>query len=450
MEDWMTAELAAGPCPQDKGGCAAGFFCSGHVDSSGSQAGTQPTGSEIKAGTWQATLAGGHAKNFRFSRDGLYITKRTHTREIEFYRWIYDLAGTPLPQNPSVHDESDLPNTQQSEPGSRHGKASGAASPTPASDEASGANEQPCLQRLISTDRSSASPRLDKSGKTEEASLMSKNGFSQNEWPPNAKRIDTENQARALKPWIPGVVCASVARAGDVPDSSGGSAESNEPEKGDTGGDGRKRGILVLANILHGMRWPVVVDLKMGTRTYRDEASPEKRERAKRYAEERGSASVGMAFCGLSAHRQDGTVVTVDGGSRAPRDCQHPRRLEDFVKVLQAFLSFVGLEKRRKDIGASLLLQLGELELALENLTIANFYGSSILLAYDAAAAEDSSDLCGRADAPPTKAQVKIVDFAHVTMMPKEPDLNGFLFGLRNLKSALQQAVASSVRGGVL
>ncbi|EPR64874.1 inositol polyphosphate kinase [Toxoplasma gondii GAB2-2007-GAL-DOM2] len=419
----------------------------GHVAARCSHARTWPTESEAEPGNLHAILAGGHSKNFQFSRDGLHVTKWTNPGEIVFYRWLYGLAGTPLAQHPSIcHEEngsvsieSHLCDRSQNQAMCRNEKPSWSLATARFSGETSGANEQSPRQRRVSTDREFGIACSHNSEETEDASHFSERASLEKEWTGNAKVV--ERQARALKPWIPDAVCTSFATeevSGGVPD------ESTDTAKAELRGDGRKRGILVLANILQGMRRPVIIDLKMGTRTYSDKASPEKRARAKRYAEERGSASLGMAFCGLSAQREDGTVVTVDGGSRAAKNYRHPKTLEDFVALLQSFLSFVGVETLRKDVAASLLCQLGELESVLEQFTIANFYGSSVLLAYDATAAADSSNVGGGVDARSARPQVKLVDFAHVTIMPENPDLAGLLFGLRHLQNALRQAAASS------
>lgn len=78
---------------------------------------------------------------------------------------------------------------------------------------------------------------------------------------------------------------------------------------------------------------PCVLDLKVGVRTYRDDASPEKRRRAIEKAGQTTTASLGFRLCGMQVFDQGSSQFLC-------RNKYYGRRLTDLtVKVCAAFMS---------------------------------------------------------------------------------------------------------------
>lgn len=94
-----------------------------------------------------------------------------------------------------------------------------------------------------------------------------------------------------VNPW--GLRCyekqVSGARGGD---SSG--SESEEAKR-----------CLLLEDVLSDFGRPCVLDLKVGMRTYRDDATPEKRRRAIEKARQTTTGSLGFRLCGMQVFDQD-------------------------------------------------------------------------------------------------------------------------------------------------
>ncbi|PFH35566.1 hypothetical protein BESB_052170 [Besnoitia besnoiti] len=391
------ADAAVQPHVEDRG-CATGL-----------DAMSQRPDSGATRGSLRTVLAGGHSQDFELSCDGSLLTKKTHRREQEFYIWLHGLAHTPPAQCASFHGDQKKQISPKAASNALTTRTGSAGRDTESNFQVPRAPGSPGSLRLSYHLCSQCSSPADHPGRSVDAAgrepcesappcLWQKTRCDQQTFKTNC--VDTVLQARALRPWIPDVIFvgeASLESAvrGDGPVQSTGTETTNARDSI------AKSGILVMANILHGMQRPVVLDLKMGTRTYGDDASPEKRARAVRYAGERGSASLAMAFSGLCAVRGDGAVVCFQGGSRAPKGYRHPRTEEDFVDVFRTFLSFAASASLRNAVAASLLSQLRELEVVLKNITIVNFYGSSILVAYDAGACEGDAHVKSDVENPP-------------------------------------------------
>lgn len=173
---------------------------------------------------------------------------------------------------------------------------------------------------------------------------------------------------------------------------------------------------LVLENLLEGMRRPMVLDVKMGTQTYGDDATPEKiasrlkkdtRSTTMRYGINIVGAQMPLDEFGDETerigHKYDTEILTAEGlvtsFSQFFRTAKLMEAARDFLEQLYAFFT------TQKEFA---------------------FYGSSLLFAYDAALGYEA-DL-----------RIKMIDFAHVHPTPNGGLDESYLTGLRYFRQALR------------
>lgn len=159
-----------------------------------------------------------------------------------------------------------------------------------------------------------------------------------------------------------------------------------------------------------GMVSPLIMDIKMGTRTYNTAATQLKAARQRKSDMSSTSHSLGFKICGctwLSKKDREG------GGTDMHTN---PERVPE---VLGKILS-------NPDLRASVLEKLGPIRQWLEDQTAFAFYGSSLLLACDENEARD--------------CRVCFIDFCnHEKINCKEEDVSGVQIGLTNLTSMIGQ-----------
>ncbi|PHJ23289.1 inositol polyphosphate kinase [Cystoisospora suis] len=385
-------------------------------------------------------LAGGHAQNFSFSADHSSVTKTCSLHEAGFYIWLHQAAtrggeeGLPcVVYTPAGRPEKNFHGTDCC--------VDAAVLTQQENVEGGGRHLQKHTSNLLQLLRSRKKPtettsaQLSRSDPSsvffERAALLSH--FLPGEWWPVSP--DACFQTRQILPWVPGFLGLEI---------TGVDAECIDASVEESHARGQVTAVR-LVNILRGMRRPVILDLKLGTRTYGDDASPEKRARATRYAEERGSLRLGLAFSGLSALEEDGKVFSVQGGSRAPAGYQYPKTIDDYIKVMRTFLGFAGPRERQYKLAREFLLKAEELSKTLVRLTVVNLYGSSVFLGYDAASDKQTFGTSTEKRDLAASAQLKIIDFAHVSVLPRAPD-PGFCLGMGSLKSVLERTITELER----
>ena len=179
---------------------------------------------------------------------------------------------------------------------------------------------------------------------------------------------------------------------------------------------------IVLEDITSSMEHPNVIDIKMGQRTYGEDASPEKILEEEAKYEYQRTLGLRLSGCKIYNHvtheyeffdRKWGRTIT-------------PEHLIDGLELF--FFSKEGYikEEKRQDVGIYVLSQiLKEIKkiyhVFREKNSMYRFYASSLLIAYDYT----------------KRFSIKIIDFAHVhENFLKEPIYDeGFIFGLATMIS---------------
>lgn len=177
---------------------------------------------------------------------------------------------------------------------------------------------------------------------------------------------------------------------------------------------------LRLDNALHGFAHPCTMDLKMGTRQYRDADSPEKKASKERKCLASTSHSLGVRLSGMKIeHQAGGSEVCYRKGDTPLSECELESKLEQFLLCSS------------DPAGTALAIaeQLSELREAVIAVNY-RFYGSSVFLVMDSATCN---------------FRVKLIDFGS-HQLPGEDDQapydEGFVLGLDSLISKLERHVS--------
>jgi len=182
---------------------------------------------------------------------------------------------------------------------------------------------------------------------------------------------------------------------------------------------------IIIEDLTAGMTHPCIMDIKMGTCSAGDDASPEKRESMIKKDANSTTQVMGVRITGAKVYNnitKESTQYTKSWGRKVTE--------ETFTESLTKY--FDNGDRIRYDIVNNLRQKLQPFQDWMSNQSKLRFYSSSLLFVYDA----DTSE---RTDKHPAgEVFFCMIDFAHVSPItePNGHD-DGYILGLKNLMKSL-------------
>lgn len=183
---------------------------------------------------------------------------------------------------------------------------------------------------------------------------------------------------------------------------------------------------ICLEDVNTQFKMPCVLDLKIGTRQYDDDASVEKRRRHIAKSQQTTSAKHGIRFTGMQSYKQHRAL----GAAYEFRDKYHGRKITGAELVSELGWYFHDGRHTRVDCVRIVLDKVLKIREWVAQQRHFKFYSSSLLLMYEGASLEQA----------PCKADVRMIDFAHTQWVKGEDDEidDGYVFGIDTLIEILQ------------
>lgn len=198
---------------------------------------------------------------------------------------------------------------------------------------------------------------------------------------------------------------------------------------------------ILLENLTARFKLPCVMDIKIGKRSYADDASPNKRVRSEEKSRSTTSHVLGFRLCGMQVYSQP-------NGRYLRADKYYGRELTP-ATVPDALSRFFSLNLDRplrscshsRNLVHAIVDRLDALKDVLSTLSGLRFYSSSVLMVYE-------GDPSVRAP-PESLVDLRIIDFANTTFGGRGDEAtNGpdesFLFGLNTLATMLRDLTSES------
>ena len=182
---------------------------------------------------------------------------------------------------------------------------------------------------------------------------------------------------------------------------------------------------LQLENLLSRFRHPCVLDLKIGTQSYDEEATPERRQaEIEKYPLQ---SVLGFRLTGMR-------VFNSATGSHTFYDRMFGRQLDE-TNVVSGFRTFFSDGDRlRTDVVQALRARVAAVLAWFESQHTYRFYSSSLLFIYE-----------GATEAGPPTVDLRMIDFAHVFPIQEQDGVDsGYILGLKNTLNQLDELLRSS------
>lgn len=188
---------------------------------------------------------------------------------------------------------------------------------------------------------------------------------------------------------------------------------------------------IELEDINYKYQKPCIMDVKVGTRHYDDDANEDKVRRTREMARKTTTGSTGLRIVGSQVYKE-GRAGYVRRGKAHGKSLAAGELGGEFA----AFFS--PGEGVRREVVEAVLRRVEGLEREMRGFGGYNFYSSSLLICYDAEKRGGGGEGVAAAD-------VRMIDFAHTVPATGERD-DGYAFGLSSLARLLGDVVAEAAR----
>lgn len=190
--------------------------------------------------------------------------------------------------------------------------------------------------------------------------------------------------------------------------------------------DGKVKEFLVMENLTGNFSKACIMDIKIGTRTWGPDASPEKI--AQQDASYRGTKiPFGFSVPGLSAYRGGDKEEVVVKSKEFGKTLTE----ENIDQVLEIFLDISTDKDLARQLAQLFIGELKKIEQLFLTQTTYNFYASSLLFVYDAEGAKNNKSL--GSEHLKEFLNVKMIDFAHVWPAEEGKIDQNYLKGVQSL-----------------
>ncbi|KAJ4459567.1 putative Inositol hexakisphosphate kinase 2 [Paratrimastix pyriformis] len=195
---------------------------------------------------------------------------------------------------------------------------------------------------------------------------------------------------------------------------------------------------VMIQDITAGFQRPCVLDIKVGTRQYDDDAPPHKIRSHTLRSQTTTSGSLGLRICGMQVY-QSTTLCYMC----LDRHCGRALSKEAFPGTVRQF--FHNGHRLCREVVRIVRAQISRIEALFTRQRSHRLYSSSLLLVYDGVMVAGPEER--PADDLVCSTDVRIVDFAHATRLPamdsrtRVPD-EDYLSGIRTLLAILDGILA--------
>lgn len=198
----------------------------------------------------------------------------------------------------------------------------------------------------------------------------------------------------------------------------------------------RPRPCIALEDINRAFVFPCVMDCKIGTRHYDDDASEAKRQRHIWKAKSTTSAKCGVRYTGMQSFKRDAHLPYAHKGAFKHHDKYLGRTLTEKDLVPWATWFFHDNHRVRTDCVRLMLDKVRSLRVQLDAQRQFFFYSSSLLLVYEGALE----------DVMPPRVDVRMIDFAHTVKSKGRRD-DGYVLGIDYLIKILTTILDNHEQG---